>query len=85
MAARYRLDHQLVERFVAVSQRADQHRQVNPGQSFHPPRIEQAAGGVTRRRAVHVGQHQYAVALIEFIDQVRDLGQAIHDAYLEVV
>src|SRR5258706_13183734 len=74
-AARQRFFDREREPLLAVGQRADQHRQVDAGDSLDTSRHEQAQRDVAGRCAVDVGQHQHAVAFVELAHQLQRLRQ----------
>ena len=60
---------------VAVSERAHQHRQVDPGDAFDPPRAQQLAGEVAGRRAEDVGKDHHPAAGVELLHELARGGQ----------
>src|SRR5690606_17097320 len=55
---------------LAVGQRAQQHRQVQPGDALDATRLEQLARDVRRRRSEDVRQHQHALTGIDPLQHV---------------
>src|SRR5512139_3155615 len=74
-AARKGLFDHRGELLVAVGERADQHRQVDPGDALDPAGLEQAQRDVARGGAEDVGEHEHAVAVVELRHEVARLRQ----------
>ena len=64
------------ERLFRIVQHAQQHRQVQSRHAVHVhAESAQAVGDVARRRAVEIGEHQHAIAVIEIARTRRRVAQ----------
>src|SRR5712671_5970773 len=64
-AAGARLLHHLGERLLAMRERPHQHRQVGPREALHLAVLQELGRHVRGRGAEHVGEHQYARAVVD--------------------
>src|SRR5262245_12637051 len=74
-AAAHRLGDDRLQRLVAVGQDPDQHGKVDAGHALDLARHEQLGGDIGGRAAVHVGEDQDTVALVEVLQQLPRLRQ----------
>src|SRR3954464_7382967 len=74
-AAADRLGYDGLQIAVAVGEHPDDHRQAYAGDGFDLAWHHEFGGQITRRAAVHVGQDQHAVAVIELAHEIARLWQ----------
>ena len=74
-AAGDRFFDQHLEGLIAICQCANQHRKVDAGNALYATGLQQFSDQVAGCCAVNIGQHQYAIASIQFSDQFLCLRQ----------